>query len=131
MKYFSLEILTKFDYYKNCISTLDREVLNVMKHKEEQLMLKPLGNRVIIEKVEQEQTTKSGIVLTDSAKEKSNEGKIIAVGAGRLLENGTRVAPEVKEGDNVVFQQYAGTEVKRGDDTYLILNEDDILAVIE
>ena len=102
-----------------------------MKHKEEQLMLKPLGNRVIIEKVEQEQTTKSGIVLTDSAKEKSNEGKIIAVGAGRLLENGTRVAPEVKEGDNVVFQQYAGTEVKRGDDTYLILNEDDILAVIE
>ncbi|AVQ35688.1 MULTISPECIES: co-chaperone GroES [Staphylococcus] len=94
-------------------------------------MLKPLGNRVIIEKVEQEQTTKSGIVLTDSAKEKSNEGKIIAVGAGRLLENGTRVAPEVKEGDNVVFQQYAGTEVKRGDDTYLILNEDDILAVIE
>ncbi|MDU9419167.1 co-chaperone GroES [Staphylococcus lloydii] len=94
-------------------------------------MLKPLGNRVIIEKVEQEQTTKSGIVLTDSAKEKSNEGKIIAVGAGRLLENGTRVAPEVKEGENVVFQQYAGTEVKRGDDTYLILNEDDILAVIE
>ena len=94
-------------------------------------MLKPLGNRVIIEKVEQEQTTKSGIVLTDSAKEKSNEGKIIAVGAGRLLENGTRVAPEVKEGDNVVFQQYAGTEVKRGDETYLILNEDDILAVIE
>lgn len=94
-------------------------------------MLKPLGNRVIIEKLEQEQTTKSGIVLTDSAKEKSNEGKIIAVGAGRLLENGTRVAPEVKEGDNVVFQQYAGTEVKRGDDTYLILNEDDILAVIE
>lgn len=94
-------------------------------------MLKPLGNRVIIEKVEQEQTTKSGIVLTDSAKEKSNEGKIIAVGAGRILENGTRVAPEVKEGDSVVFQQYAGTEVKRGDDTYLILNEDDILAVIE
>ncbi|MDT3960536.1 co-chaperone GroES [Staphylococcus kloosii] len=94
-------------------------------------MLKPLGNRVIIEKVEQEQTTKSGIVLTDSAKEKSNEGKIIAVGAGRLLENGTRVAPEVTEGDNVVFQQYAGTEVKRGDETYLILNEDDILAVIK
>ncbi|ERF48857.1 co-chaperone GroES [Staphylococcus arlettae] len=94
-------------------------------------MLKPLGNRVIIEKVEQEQTTKSGIVLTDSAKEKSNEGKIIAVGAGRLLDDGTRVTPEVKEGDSVVFQQYAGTEIKHGEETYLILNEDDILAVIQ
>lgn len=94
-------------------------------------MLKPLGNRVIIEKVEQEQTTKSGIVLTDSAKEKSNEGKIIAVGAGRLLDDGTRVTPEVKEGDSVVFQQYAGTEIKHCEETYLILNEDDILAVIQ
>jgi len=95
------------------------------------IMLKPLGNRVIIEKKEQEQTTKSGIVLTDSAKEKSNEGVIVAIGQGRLLDNGSRVAPEVSEGDTVVFQQYAGTEVKRGDDTYLILNEDDILAIIE
>lgn len=76
-------------------------------------------------------TTKSGIVLTDSAKEKSNEGVIIAVGPGRLLDNGSRVAPEVSEGDTIVFQQYAGTEVKRGDDTYLILNEEDILAVIQ
>ena len=74
---------------------------------------------------------KSGIVLTDSAKEKSNEGVIIAVGPGRLLDNGSRVAPEVSEGDTIVFQQYAGTEVKRGDDTYLILNEEDILAVIQ
>ncbi|MBL7574077.1 co-chaperone GroES [Staphylococcus saccharolyticus] len=94
-------------------------------------MLKPLGNRVIIEKKEQEQTTESGIVLTDSAKEKSNEGVIVAIGHGRLLDNGSRVAPEVSKGDTVVFQQYAGTEVKRGDDTYLILNEDDILAIIE
>lgn len=61
-------------------------------------MLKPIGNRVIIEKKEQEQTTKSGIVLTDSAKEKSNEGVIVAVGTGRLLNDGTRVTPEVKEG---------------------------------
>ena len=79
-------------------------------------MLKPLGNRVIIQKTEQE---------------KSNEGTIIAVGAGRILKDGSRVAPEVNEGDNVVFQQFAGTEVKRGDDTYLIVSEDDILAVIE
>lgn len=94
-------------------------------------MLKPLGNRVIIERKEQEQTTKSGIVLTDSAKEKSNEGIVKAVGKGRLLDDGSRVAPEVKEGDTIVFQQYAGTEVKRGDETYIVLNEDDILAVIE
>ncbi|BGE81977.1 co-chaperonin GroES [Staphylococcus petrasii] len=94
-------------------------------------MLKPLGSRVIIERKEQEQTTKSGIVLTDSAKEKSNEGVVIAVGSGRVLDNGEKIAPEVKEGDTVVFQEYAGTEVKRGDETYLILNEEDLLAIIE
>lgn len=94
-------------------------------------MLKPLGNRVIIERKEQEQTTKSGIVLTDSAKEKSNEGVVVAVGTGRLLDNGEKIAPEVKEGDSVVFQEYAGTEVKRGDETYLILNVEDLLAVID
>ena len=94
-------------------------------------MLKPLGNRVIIERKEQEQTTKSGIVLTDSAKEKSNEGIVVAVGTGRVLNNGEKVAPEVKEGDRVVFQEYAGSEVKRGDETYLILNVEDLLAIIE
>ena len=81
-------------------------------------MLKPIGNRVVIKKIEQEQTTKSGIVLTDSAKEKSNEGEVVAVGSGQLLDNGSRVEPEVKEGDKVVFQEYAGTEVKQGDDKY-------------
>ncbi|MEB5793620.1 co-chaperone GroES [Staphylococcus hominis] len=94
-------------------------------------MLKPLGNRVIIERKEQEQTTKSGIVLTDSAKEKSNEGVVVAVGSGRLLDNGETVDPEVKEGDSVVFQEYAGSEIKRGEETYLILNVEDILAIIE
>jgi len=94
-------------------------------------MLKPLGNRVIIERKEQEQTTKSGIVLTDSAKEKSNEGVVVAVGSGCLLDNGETVAPEVKEGDSVVFQEYAGSEIKRGEESYLILNVEDILAIIE
>ena len=94
-------------------------------------MRKPIGNRVVIEKKEQEQTTKSGIVLTDSAKEKSNEGVVIAVGLGRQLENGQRITPDVNEGDRVVFQEYAGTEIKQGNDTYLILNADDILAIIE
>ena len=94
-------------------------------------MLRPLGNRVVIEKKEQEQTTKSGIVLTNSAKEKSNEGEIVAVGPGRILENGERLKPELNVGDRVVFQQYAGTEIKRNDTKYLVLSEDEILAVIE
>ncbi|AJC95612.1 co-chaperone GroES [Staphylococcus hyicus] len=94
-------------------------------------MLKPIGNRVVIEKKEREQTTKSGIVLTDSAKEQSNEGEVIAVGTGRILDNGQRIEPEVHVGDRVVFQQYAGTEVKRGESTYLVLTEEDILAIIE
>ncbi|QLK86450.1 co-chaperone GroES [Staphylococcus sp. 17KM0847] len=94
-------------------------------------MLKPLGSRIVIEKKEQEQTTKSGIVLTDSAKEKSNEGEVVAVGPGRLLENGERIVPEVQVGDRVVFQQYAGTEVKRNDKKYLILEAEDVLAIVE
>ena len=92
-------------------------------------MLKPIGNRVVIEK-EQEQTTKSGIVLTDSAKEKSNEGVVIAVGLGRQLENGQRITPDVNEGIGCI-PRICGTEIKQGNDTYLILNADDILAIIE
>ncbi len=83
-----------------------------------------------MKKKSKEQTTKSGIVLTDSAKEKSNEGVIVAVGTGRLLNDGTRVTPEAK-GDRVVFQQYAGTEVKRDNETYLVLMKKIDLAVIE
>ncbi|UXR77806.1 MULTISPECIES: co-chaperone GroES [unclassified Staphylococcus] len=94
-------------------------------------MLKPLGSRIVIEKKEQEQTTKSGIVLTDSAKENSNEGEVVAVGPGRLLDNGQRVAPEVQVGDRVVFQQYAGAEVKRNDKKYLVLDVEEVLAIIE
>ncbi|UXV35850.1 co-chaperone GroES [Staphylococcus sp. IVB6181] len=94
-------------------------------------MLKPLGNRVIIKRVETEQTTKSGIVLTDKAKEKSNEGKVIAVGPGRTLDNGNVIAPEVKEGDTVVFEQYAGSEVQVGDEKYLVISEEEILAIVQ
>ncbi|MDE5416203.1 MAG: co-chaperone GroES [Bacillaceae bacterium] len=93
-------------------------------------MLKPLGDRVVIELVETEEKTASGIVLPDSAKEKPQEGKIVAVGTGRVLENGERVALEVKEGDTVIFSKYAGTEVKYEGSEYLVLRESDILAVI-
>ncbi|HHY20635.1 MAG TPA: co-chaperone GroES [Bacilli bacterium] len=93
-------------------------------------MLKPLGDRVVIELVETEEKTASGIVLPDSAKEKPSEGKVVAVGTGRVLDNGERVALEVKENDTIIFSKYAGTEVKYQGKEYLILRESDILAVI-
>lgn len=93
-------------------------------------MLKPLGDRVVIELVETEEKTASGIVLPDTAKEKPQEGKVIAVGSGRVLDNGERVAPEVAVGDRIIFSKYAGTEVKYEGKEYLILRESDILAVI-
>ncbi len=94
-------------------------------------MLKPLGDRVVIELVETEEKTASGIVLPDTAKEKPQEGKVVAVGNGRVLDSGERVAPEVKVGDHIIFSKYAGTEVKYDEKEYLILRESDILAVIE
>ncbi|WP_313801780.1 co-chaperone GroES [Cytobacillus sp.] len=93
-------------------------------------MLKPLGDRIIIELVETEEKTASGIVLPDTAKEKPQEGKVVAVGTGRVLENGERVALEVADGDRIIFSKYAGTEVKYEGKEYLILRENDILAII-
>lgn len=93
-------------------------------------MLKPLGDRVVIEFVEQEEKTASGIVLPDSAKEKPQEGKVVAVGTGRVTENGERVAPEISEGQRIIFAKFAGTEVKFEGKEYLILRESDVLAVI-
>ncbi|WP_404407642.1 co-chaperone GroES [Jeotgalibacillus malaysiensis] len=93
-------------------------------------MLKPLGDRVVIELVESEEQTSSGIVLPDSAKEKPQEGKIVAVGTGRVLENGERVELEVSVDDRIIFSKYAGTEVKYQGTEYLILRESDILAVV-
>lgn len=95
-------------------------------------MLKPLADHVVVEIVTKEEKTASGIFLPDTAsKEKPQTGKVIAVGIGKVTENGTRVAPEVKAGDEVVFAKYSGTEVKLDGKEYLILNERDLLAVIE
>jgi chaperonin GroES len=94
-------------------------------------LLKPLGDRVVIELVESEEKTASGIVLPDSAKEKPQEGKIVAVGSGRVLENGERIALEVSAGDRIIFSKYSGTEVKYDGKEYLILRDSDILAVVE
>lgn len=93
-------------------------------------MIKPLGDRVVIQVLEGELKTKSGIVLPDTAKEKPQEGQVVAVGTGKLLDNGQRVALDVKEGDKIIFSKYAGTEVKLDGKDYLIVSERDILAIV-
>ena len=93
-------------------------------------MIKPLGERVVIEVAESDVTTASGIVLPDTAKEKPQKGKVVAVGTGKLLDNGERAAMEVKVGDGVVFSKYAGSEIKVDDKDYLIVRESDILAIL-
>ncbi|MEJ2740113.1 MAG: co-chaperone GroES [Dehalococcoidia bacterium] len=90
--------------------------------------LQPLGDRVVIKPLPQEEVTKGGIVLPDTVKEKPQEGKVIAVGPGKVAEDGKRVAMEVKVGDTVVYAKYAGTEIKEAGDELIILRESDILA---
>jgi chaperonin GroES len=93
--------------------------------------IRPLGDRVVIEPIEQETTTASGLVLPDTAKEKPQQGKIIAAGNGRVDEKGEKVKMEVKVGDTVLYAKYAGTEVKLSDKKVLIMKEADILGIIE
>ncbi|MFC4427784.1 co-chaperone GroES [Deinococcus navajonensis] len=95
-------------------------------------MLKPLGDRVLVEIIEEaEQKTAGGLYVPDTAKEKSQRGKVIAVGTGKMLDNGTRVALDVKEGDTVYFAKYGGTDVSLEGKNYSILAERDILAIVE
>ena len=93
--------------------------------------VKPLNDKVLVERLEAEEVTKGGIVLPDSAKEKPKEGKIIALGDGRLLDDGKRAPFQVKTGDRVLFSSYAGTEIKISGEELLIMGEDDLLAVVE
>ena len=90
----------------------------------------PLGERVIIKPIEQEAQTKGGIFLPDTAKEKPQEGEVVAVGPGRVSEDGSRIPMELSNGDRVIYSKFAGTEYKDGEDEYLILRESDILAKI-
>jgi chaperonin GroES len=92
--------------------------------------LKPLGDRVIVKAKAKEETTRSGIVLPDTASEKPQEGSVLAVGPGRVLDNGKRVEMEVKSGDTVLFAKYAGTEVKLDGEEYLVIRENDLLAIV-
>ncbi len=95
------------------------------------IKLKPLGDRLVVEPKEQEQTTASGLVLPETAKEKPQEGVVLAVGPGRRDEDGDRIDMDVVVGDVVLFAKYAGTEVKIGDKKLLILKESDVLAIVE
>ncbi len=92
--------------------------------------LKPLGDRVVVKPRKKEDMTSSGIVLPDTASEKPQEGSVLAVGPGRVLDNGKRVEMEVKSGDTVLFAKYAGTEVKLDGEDYLVIREADLLAVL-
>ena len=93
--------------------------------------LRPLGDRVVIEPIPREEMTKSGIVLPDTAKEKPQEGKVIAVGPGKILDDGKREAIDVKTGDKVLYAKYAGTEFKIDGEELLIVSQKDILAIVE
>lgn len=95
------------------------------------MKIRPLQDRVIVKRVAEEERTKGGILIPDTAKEKPMEGEVIAVGHGKILENGTKLTPEVKAGDRILFGKYAGTEVKIDGVEHLILTEGDILGIVE
>lgn len=93
--------------------------------------LKPLHDRILVQRVEEKTTTKGGIIIPDTAKEKPAEGKVIAVGEGKTADDGKRIAMDVKVGDRVLFSKYAGNDIKLEGEEYLIMREDDILGIIE
>ncbi len=94
------------------------------------MKVKPLQDRVIIKRLEEEEKTKGGIIIPDAAKEKPQEGRVVAVGNGKMTEKGQRVAPEVKAGDKILFGKYSGTEIKIDDQDYVIMREEEILAIL-
>ena len=95
------------------------------------ISIRPLGDRILVQRLEAEEMTAGGIILPETAKEKPKEGRVIAIGEGRTLDNGDKSTFSVKEGDLVLFTSYAGTDVKYQGDEYMIMREDDVLAIIE
>ncbi len=94
------------------------------------MKVRPLHDRLLVRRIEEKETVKGGIIIPDTAKEKPQEGEVIAVGAGKILENGTKITPEVKVGDKILFGKYSGTDIKIDGEEYLILREDEVLAVL-
>ena len=95
------------------------------------MKIRPLQDRVIVQRIEEEEKTKGGIIIPDTAKEKPQEGKVVAVGPGKILENGTKTTLDVKVGDKILFGKYSGSEIKIEGEEFLMMREDDILGVIE
>jgi chaperonin GroES len=95
------------------------------------MKVKPLQDRLVVKRIEEEEKTKGGIIIPDAAKEKPQEGRVVAIGDGKVLESGQKVALSVKVGDKILFGKYSGTEIKIDGEEHLILREDDVLAVIE
>ncbi len=95
------------------------------------MKIRPLQDRIIVKRIDEEETTKGGIIIPDSAKEKPQEGKVIAVGKGKILEDGKLQKLDVKKGDRVLFSKYAGTEVQIDGEEHLIIREDDVLGICE
>ena len=95
------------------------------------MKVRPLNDRIIVKRLEEEEKTKGGIIIPDSAKEKPVEGKVIAVGDGRINKDGKKIPMEIKKGDRILFAKYGGTEIKMDGEEYLMMKEDDVLAIIE
>ena len=95
------------------------------------MKVKPLGDRVIVKPLEEKEVKKGGIIIPDTAKEKPQEGKVMAVGPGKVADNGTKINMELKEGDKVLFGKYSGTEIKIDGEDYLIMHQDDVLGIVQ
>jgi len=95
------------------------------------MKIRPLGDRILVKRIKEEEKTKGGIIIPDTAKEKPQEGKVVAVGKGKMSDEGKLLVPDVKAGDKILFGKYAGSEVKLEGEEHLILREDDILGVLE
>jgi chaperonin GroES len=95
------------------------------------MKIRPLGDRILVKRIEEEEKSSGGIIIPDSAKEKPQEGKVVAAGKGKMLDDGKMVPLEIKEGDRILFGKYAGTEVKLDGEEHLIMREDDVLGIIE
>jgi len=95
------------------------------------MKIRPLGDRILVKRIQEEEKTKGGIIIPDTAKEKPQEGRVVAVGKGKMTEDGKLLTPDVKAGDRILFGKYAGSEIKLEGEEHLILREDDILGVLE
>ena len=95
------------------------------------MKIKPLADRILVKRIEEEEKTKGGIIIPDAAKEKPQEGKVVAIGDGKVLDNGQKLALTVKVGDKILFGKYSGSEIKVDGDEHLIMREDDVLGIVE